>query len=335
MSLSSHLRPRVNVSGVLTMRTYHYFRCLRCQRTIRFTDSNPFGSFCSHCCRQLSHELDVIRPRLRADHGLDPFMIITLVERPRQQPSAVDALEDTGNELDGFETDRPVPPPAAASAIEALPMVKITENHLIHAAHCPVCKEEFVVDGEAKELPCNHLYHSDCIVPWLSIHNTCPVCRSEINDDNDTVDTAAAYNNNDQTVEMFFRDIGFVVDDLANGLTRLRARFLSSGPLQAFSHWTYRYLSRGAAMILPQLAPGGHLGSFYSFCQEITRLQPLVMFSNTLDGSFIEHTTDIFMYLFTKYPAASLRRRLGHRVPPPLLPQGTLNYQCKLPSFKD
>ncbi|XP_039035105.1 probable E3 ubiquitin-protein ligase RHC1A [Hibiscus syriacus] len=279
MSLSSHRRPGVIVNGVRRMRTYHYFWCLHCQRTVRFTNPNPFETYCPHCFRQLSHELDVSRPRLQADHGLEPYEtttrlfdtlaaaldpltrrqstnrrtrwdqsgpemrpMVTLVERPREQSSSIVAPQDTGNEIDGFiegltGNDRPGPPPAAASAIEALPVVKITENHLINVTHCPVCRDEFKVDGEAKELPCKHLYHSDCIVPWLSIHNTCPVCRYEIGDDNDT-----ATADDDQTGEMLFRDIGFVVDDLANGLTRLRTRFLSSGPLRAFSHWTHRYL---------------------------------------------------------------------------------------------
>ncbi|XP_010554737.1 PREDICTED: probable E3 ubiquitin-protein ligase RHC1A [Tarenaya hassleriana] len=72
------------------------------------------------------------------------------------------------------------PPPAPRSAIDAMPTIKITQRHIRSDSHCPVCKDEFEVGSEARQMPCNHIYHPDCIIPWLVEHNSCPVCRQEL-----------------------------------------------------------------------------------------------------------------------------------------------------------
>ncbi|KAK4339160.1 hypothetical protein RND71_040622 [Anisodus tanguticus] len=76
--------------------------------------------------------------------------------------------------------DRQGPPPAARSAIDALPTVKITQRHLNTDSQCPVCQDNFELGSDVKQMPCKHIYHSDCIVPWLVRHNSCPVCRLEL-----------------------------------------------------------------------------------------------------------------------------------------------------------
>ncbi|XP_028778707.1 probable E3 ubiquitin-protein ligase RHC1A [Neltuma alba] len=72
------------------------------------------------------------------------------------------------------------PPPASHSSIDAMPTIKITRAHLRSDSQCPVCQEKFELGTEARQMPCNHIYHSDCIVPWLVRHNSCPVCRIEL-----------------------------------------------------------------------------------------------------------------------------------------------------------
>ncbi|KAI3817767.1 hypothetical protein L1987_11565 [Smallanthus sonchifolius] len=75
-------------------------------------------------------------------------------------------------------------PPASKAAIEALPTVEIEEGHVSKEAHCAVCKDPFELQTEAREMPCEHLYHSDCILPWLNLRNSCPVCRHELPPEN-------------------------------------------------------------------------------------------------------------------------------------------------------
>ncbi|XP_072149049.1 uncharacterized protein [Setaria viridis] len=47
------------------------------------------------------------------------------------------------------------------------------------AATCSVCLGAFQTGEAVRLLPvCLHLYHVECIDPWLDAHSTCPICRS-------------------------------------------------------------------------------------------------------------------------------------------------------------
>ncbi|XP_042448258.1 uncharacterized protein LOC122033317 [Zingiber officinale] len=42
---------------------------------------------------------------------------------------------------------------------------------------CAVCLEAFVANEHVLVTPCNHMFHNDCLVPWVKLHGKCPVCR--------------------------------------------------------------------------------------------------------------------------------------------------------------
>lgn len=72
-------------------------------------------------------------------------------------------------------------PPAAKSVVENLVSVVLTLDYVKeNNVACAVCKDEIGVEERATRLPCSHHYHGECIVPWLNMRNTCPVCRFEL-----------------------------------------------------------------------------------------------------------------------------------------------------------
>ncbi|PRQ59238.1 putative aminoacyltransferase, E1 ubiquitin-activating enzyme [Rosa chinensis] len=82
--------------------------------------------------------------------------------------------------------------PAAKSAVESLPTIELDDSHVAEESHCAVCKEQFELGNEVREMPCKHIYHSDCILPWLAQRNSCPVCRQELPVDSPAVVNPAA-----------------------------------------------------------------------------------------------------------------------------------------------
>lgn len=90
-------------------------------------------------------------------------------------------LEQLIQQLAENDPNRYGTPPASKSAMEGLPIIKITEEMLSSdSSQCAVCKDSFELDEEATQMPCKHIYHKDCILPWLELHNSCPVCRYEL-----------------------------------------------------------------------------------------------------------------------------------------------------------
>jgi len=120
----------------------------------------------------------------QASFGSHPNLFQGLFAEPELVGNPGDYLFGSGmeqflNHL--FETTRYHGPPAASKeVVKNLKTVKIESDKVGESTDCAVCKEEFLVNEEALELLCHHLFHKDCIMPWLEMRNSCPVCRFEL-----------------------------------------------------------------------------------------------------------------------------------------------------------
>jgi len=60
-------------------------------------------------------------------------------------------------------------------------MEQIIDKEAQLAEVCTVCMFNYELGDRAKYLPCNHFFHVDCIVPYLSSYGqSCPVCKSKV-----------------------------------------------------------------------------------------------------------------------------------------------------------
>lgn len=71
------------------------------------------------------------------------------------------------NNLDGSNSG---PPPMPKDQVDNLPTVKISDDQVKNSnLQCTVCMEDFQVGDSARQLPCEHFFHQDCILPWLNL----------------------------------------------------------------------------------------------------------------------------------------------------------------------
>lgn len=83
-------------------------------------------------------------------------------------------------------TAAPRAPPASKEVVAKLPVITLTEEILASLGkdvECAICREELVLNDKMQELPCKHTFHPPCVKPWLDEHNSCPICRYELQTD--------------------------------------------------------------------------------------------------------------------------------------------------------
>ncbi|KAI0563910.1 RING-type E3 ubiquitin transferase [Gracilaria domingensis] len=113
---------------------------------------------------------------------------LTLQSHPEQYADAIISLRSAGH-LPPEATQQPSsaqppvsePPPTSndtTTTSAQLPQVLValppTETN------CVICLESIIVGQRVRTLPCNHIYHSQCIRVWLRRKNACPCCCNRV-----------------------------------------------------------------------------------------------------------------------------------------------------------
>ncbi|XP_057510249.1 E3 ubiquitin-protein ligase RING1-like [Actinidia eriantha] len=172
--------------------------CHECDMSVSLLSTTTTSSLlCPHCHSDFLEQMDNPNPspdpNSNPNVDLSPFPSFFL--SPQPTPTAVAADDDDNYLLDSPFLHRLIqhltnPESTTApskSAIESIPTIEITASllDLDPISLCAVCKDQFVIGVEAKQLPCKHMYHSECILPWLSQRNSCPVCRFRLPTESD------------------------------------------------------------------------------------------------------------------------------------------------------
>lgn len=121
---------------------------------------------------------------------MDPLTRIIFVQSMQNQPTGT--------------------PPTSREAISRLKRFKMTEEYCkkdpkdntIEYPTCSVCLTEISKDAETVLIPCGHMYHNQCILKWLEMHSTCPVCRYQLPTEGGDTEERGGSGMNDSTFYM-------------------------------------------------------------------------------------------------------------------------------------
>ena len=137
------------------------FWCHNC-RTQELLNTSQSNLSCPRCHSDLIEEIESfdMHPAQFIVQGLEP----RIRQAPQPQPFHFFQIVTTT-----FLNSHRGAPPASQNDINLLENVQNAEGE------CSICQDE--LSGQVKRMRCGHMFHFDCLRPWLNIHNTCPVCR--------------------------------------------------------------------------------------------------------------------------------------------------------------
>lgn len=79
---------------------------------------------------------------------------------------------------------------------------------------CPICNEDFCMDETVLCMPCSHIFHNACVMPWLDMKQNCPVCRFQLDNTLPTIQELELHTN--EELIKLLSDQNIVICDAEN-----------------------------------------------------------------------------------------------------------------------
>lgn len=99
------------------------------------------------------------------------------------------AFENNSNQIaEALRTNRSAPPVVVKKKLSKIMagkmrLCKLDLDVLCSQPSCPICNEDFSLTTTVTKLPCTHVFHHSCVVPWLELKQNCPICRADLTDE--------------------------------------------------------------------------------------------------------------------------------------------------------
>lgn len=78
-----------------------------------------------------------------------------------------------------FESDAGVPETLSEEEIAALPRFQWEVSPSDDEVVCGICREGLAAGDDVCQLPCQHVFHHQCVATWFRRAANCPLCRSD------------------------------------------------------------------------------------------------------------------------------------------------------------
>jgi hypothetical protein len=102
----------------------------------------------------------------------------------RQSLMAVlnDARQAAERVVEEFHAERALAETPSPMLLSLISMIPVEKLHHKAQEVCAICQEPMRLGEQCRRLPCFHLYHVQCIDPWLKLKGSCPIDKLMLKD---------------------------------------------------------------------------------------------------------------------------------------------------------